>query len=253
MRLALIASGAAAVASCTLQSRWADLRVDAYGSYGGRLVSGSTLWHVRTKQTFPPGANIEAHGFALAIPLGNDRYVYGLMRALDTDSDFLDEWTHFITGLDGFARDEETRQHAGPAGEGNFSEAHNRHIKRLAGREIPFCLPPDRSRPVQHRCIVFVYVGNPDDPKSVMLVRPGQVADLGGKRFVLERVTATYQEPGQSSRSTEAMLPRFVRDEHVPCCGMLPPHLYLESDRPLRRGDFDTSLIGRGPAKPRDH
>lgn len=243
MRLPILLALPGLLGSCTfLYGSVTDFRVDAYASYDGRPVYGSTLWRLRVTQPpwWPFGPGITAEGVALTIPLGGNRYVYGLLRTILADGSVV-EWDGFITGLDAFAGQEESRLGERRGEQGNWGESHSRNIKRITGRNIPVCLSDGHRRAGQDRCLVFVYVGNSDDPATVRMVRPNRATQIDGKRFLLRRVTVTYQKPGQASRSTDAMLPRFVRDEQSIDFGMLPETIEAQYQRPLRRADFTSS------------
>lgn len=221
-----------ALAGCQLKSRWADLKIDALAYVDGRPVRASTLWRVRSVQVFPPGARIEGSGVALAIPVAPGRYVFGLFRSL-LGGDYLASWDAFPTGVDASVATRAMRTNGQ-----NFSEIHDDVVEALSGRDVEMCLPEERRVRAQDRCLVFVYFSDPDDPASLTLVRPNVEIDLGGRRFRLERVSATYREPGASSMSQIAHLPPFVRDPDGRGFGVLPEDLEIATDRPLRLSDF---------------
>ncbi len=221
------------LAGCAGNSRWADLKVEALAAVDGRPVRASTLWRIRSVQTFPPGARLEGSGVALAIPVAPGRYVYGLLRSLLKD-DHLAGWDAFVTGVDAYA--------VGAGGrivsEGDdWSETHDRVVAALRHREVELCSRDD-VRDARDRCLVFVHFADPNDPASLMLIRPHEDHIVAGHRFRIDRVGAKYEAVGGTSRSQVAQLPTFVRDMNNRDFGTLPEDLRIASDRPLNRDDF---------------
>lgn len=222
-------------ASCGGRSRSTDILFEATASVDGKEVRASTVWRVRTSDVFPQGAAISVRGEALAIPVSDGQWVYGLFRVLDAN--VLGSWPLMLPSV-GNAGDAPDRDRASPAqGADTPSSQFDNLIRHLAGRRTEICVPiPHPNQAPSNPCPIFAYFENPADYRYPQIALPREGRRINGHSFRIEHVFVTMGDFNRSAKSV--ILPPFVKPGSNQTFGKLPGDIKPILDTNLTTSDF---------------
>ncbi len=238
MRLLAISAligGITLLGSCTRSSSWADMRFSVTADVDGKRVKASAIWRTKFVEGFPEGGYSRIKGSALAIPIGNDGFVYGIFLA--TGGNTILSWDVLATGLDAYVSNRDEQNGLPPQHFDSRARFRDYAVNTLAGRGVEFCVSGNQRLAGQGLCPIFVYYKHSNDPQSLQMIRPNQVELVKGHKFQIKQVTLAFLKDNGRSPPRDSRLPFFVNDKNAKV-GLLPKGLVIGPSRQLYGHDF---------------